>query len=79
MTTRNVTLALPEDLVRRAKVLAAERDTSISALVTDYLESLTRDADYDLLWRHERALMAEGLPMRVGPVTWSREDVHARH
>lgn len=78
MSTRNVTLALPEELVRRAKVVAAARDTSISALVAEYLESLTADPDYDLLWRHERELMAAGLPMQVGPVTWSREDVHAR-
>lgn len=52
--TRNITLALPSELVRRARIIAAARDTSVSALV------------------------AEGLPMRVGQVTWSRARSHER-
>jgi len=38
--TRKVTLSLPEDLVRRVRVFAAERDTSMSALVVDLLRQL---------------------------------------
>ncbi len=79
MSSRNITLSLPADLVRRAKVIAATRDTSVSALVADYLSSLTEDEDdYERLWRDERQLMAQGLPMRVGKLTWSRDDVHER-
>lgn len=76
--SRNLTLTLSTDLVRRAKVVAAARDTSISALVAEFLERLTRDDDYDEVWQRERELMAAGLPMRVGEVTWTRGDVHAR-
>lgn len=75
---RNLTLTLPSDLVRRARIVAAARDTSISALVAEYLEQLTREDDYDDLWRREQALMAQGLAMRVGDVTWTRDDVHDR-
>lgn len=79
MATRNVTLALPADLVRRAKIVAATRDTSLSALVADYLEGLTEDQDdYAQMWRKEQRLMRGGLPMRVGTVTWSRADSHER-
>ncbi|MGI8534898.1 MAG: DUF6364 family protein [Mycobacteriales bacterium] len=79
MSSRNITLSLPADLVRRAKVIAATRDTSVSALVADYLSSLTEDEDdYERLWRDERQLMAQGLSMRVGKLTWSRDDVHER-
>lgn len=79
MDTRNITLALPEDLVRRAKVLAAQRDTSVSALVTELLTQLTDDAPrFDLAWAHEEILMDEGIGLRVGEITWSREDVHQR-
>jgi post-segregation antitoxin (ccd killing protein) len=79
MSTRNITLTLPSELVRRAKVIAAGRDTSVSALVADYLQTLARqEDDYERLWREERALMAEGLAMRVGKVTWSRDDSHER-
>ena len=75
---RNVTLTLPSELVRRAKIAAAARDTSLSALIAEYLERLTGDDDYDDVWRHERSLMQRGLPMVVGEVTWSRDDVHER-
>jgi hypothetical protein len=33
VSTRNITLTLPAELVRRAKVIAATRDTSVSGLV----------------------------------------------
>jgi len=76
--SRNLTLTLPSDLVRRAKIAAAARDTSLSALIAEYLERLTRDDDYDEVWQRERTLMEQGLPMSVGEVTWSRDDVHER-
>lgn len=79
MVSRNLTLTLPVDLVRRAKVVAATRDTSISGLVAEFLERLTREEDdYAELWREERRLMETGLPMGVGHVTWTRDDVHER-
>jgi predicted HicB family RNase H-like nuclease len=36
-TARNITFNLPVDLIRRAKVIAAERDTSFNAFVRDAL------------------------------------------
>lgn len=44
METRNVTVCLPRDLLRRVKRLAAERETSISAML---VETLTQLADED--------------------------------
>ncbi len=77
--TRNITLALPSELVRRTRNIAAARKTSVSALVAEYLQSLARQADdYEQLWQEEQRLMVEGLPMRVGRVTWSRADSHER-
>ena len=73
-----LTLTLLSDLVRRAKIAAAARGTSLSALIAEYLERLKRDDDYDEVWQRERALMEQGLPMSVGKVTWSRDDVHER-
>jgi len=79
VVTRNVTLALPAELVRRARVCAAQQETSLSALVASYLETLTRpDKDYQDVWQRERALMREGLDMRVGEITWTRADTHVR-
>ena len=40
METRNITLSLPEDLLREAKVLVARRGTSVSALLAGALSEL---------------------------------------
>jgi hypothetical protein len=37
---KNVTVSLPREVYRRARIKAAERDTSVSALVRDFLLSL---------------------------------------
>ena len=36
----NITLSLDEDTYRTARIVAAERGTSVSALVREYLQSL---------------------------------------
>jgi hypothetical protein len=78
MSTRNITLSLPDELVRHAKVLAAQRDTSVSALVGELLEDATGTTpDYDQVWAVEERLMQEG-SLRVGPVTWTRDELHRR-
>jgi Family of unknown function (DUF6364) len=79
MATKNITLSMPEELVRRAKVLAAQRDTSVSNLVARVLEQLVGDVrDYDEVWEHERRKMRAGLGIQVGPITWSRDQLHER-
>lgn len=37
---RNITVTIPEDAYRRARIWAAERDTSLSAVVKYLLETL---------------------------------------
>jgi Family of unknown function (DUF6364) len=79
MATKNITLSMPEELVRRAKILAAQRDTSVSGLVARLLEQLVGDIrDYDDVAAQERRVMQEGIGLRVGEITWSRDEVHER-
>ncbi|GAB3609198.1 hypothetical protein GCM10027414_13230 [Humibacter ginsengiterrae] len=77
-TTRNITLALPADLIRRAKIYAAAHDTSISALVADVLANRVElEDDYDEAWAREFELMRSGM-YRIGDVTWTRDELHER-
>lgn len=70
---------MPEELVRRAKVLAAQRDMSVSSLVARLLEQLVGDVrDYDEVAELERQKMREGLGLQVGPITWTRDELHER-
>ena len=40
-TVKNITVSVPDDVYRSARVAAAQRDTSVSALVVAYLERLS--------------------------------------
>ena len=38
---KNITVSVPDDVYRKARIAAAQRDTSVSALVVAYLERLS--------------------------------------
>ena len=79
---QNVTLALPKRLLRRVKVAAAERDTSMSAIITRLLEDFVSESDdeYERAMREELARMKKGYKLGTGGErTWTREDLHERH
>lgn len=40
---KNVTVSVPEDTYRQARIRAAQRGTSVSALVAEYLRGLAED------------------------------------
>jgi hypothetical protein len=77
MARRNVTLQLEEDIIRRAKVIAARRGTSVSGLMAQELEELVaRDARYVEAGRRAREIMARSVPR--GGRSWRRDDLYDR-
>src|SRR6516164_3475478 len=40
---KNITVSLPDELYRKARIKAAERNTSLSAMVKQFLESLAKE------------------------------------
>ena len=74
----NLTLKLDANLVREAKVLAAERGTSVSRLVADELEDLVRrDKTYEAAKRRARCRLERGFDLRWTRPS-SRDELHAR-
>ena len=74
----NVTLKLDADLLRDARVLAAEEGQSISALLTARLEALVRERKaFDRARRRALARLREGLDLRWTPPE-SRDELHER-
>jgi predicted transcriptional regulator len=74
---QNLTIAIEQDLIRRAKVLAAERGKSISRLLADELQRLVDDqASY--LRAKESALAEIDAGLRLGGRMVSREELHER-
>lgn len=74
----NVTLKLDADLLREARVLAAEEGRSLSALLADRLEALIRERKaFDRARRRALARLREGLDLRWTP-PGSRGELHER-
>ncbi len=56
---KNVTVSVPDDVYRAARIRAAERGSSVSALVADFLRSLSdRDAEFARLEAQQRRIVA---------------------
>ena len=61
MKSQNVTLRLSSDTIRKIKVVAAERGSSISSLLTAKLEELVgEDAAYQAARRRALEWLAQG-------------------
>jgi post-segregation antitoxin (ccd killing protein) len=75
---KNITLSVEEDVLERARKVAADRHTTINALVRNYLRELAaqRENLNEALKRMNR--LADEAGMEIGPVTWSRDDIHER-
>ena len=75
---KNITLSVEEDVLQEARKIAAERNTTINALVRAHLGDLVRQKKRtrDALKRMRE--LAEQGGMEVGIKTWTRDDVHER-
>jgi hypothetical protein len=74
----NVTLKLDASLLREVRILAAEEDTSISALLAARLEEIVRQRKtYSRARKRALARLREGLDMQWTPPR-SRDELHER-
>ena len=74
----NVTLKLDADLLREARVLAAEEGRSVSALLSERLESLVRERKgFERARRRALVRLREGLDLGWTPPR-SRAALHER-
>jgi hypothetical protein len=80
MANQNITLSLPEEDLREARILAARRGTSVSQLLARMLrETVERETGYDDAREHSLALLNQGIDLGTsGHVTWSRDELHER-
>ncbi len=75
---KNVTVAIPDDVYRAARIRAAERGTSVSALVAGYLQSLAAgEAEFARLEAQQRRIQGEVTRFRAVD-RLSRDEVHDR-
>ena len=74
----NITLKLDADLLREARVLAAEEGRSVSALLTERLEAMVRERKaFEKARRRALARLDRGLDLQWRPAR-SRDELHER-
>lgn len=75
---RNITLRLDEELIRKAKVLAARRNRPVSALLRDEISRLVAEDDaYESAKRAALERLERGAHLGGGPLT-ARGELHDR-
>jgi hypothetical protein len=79
--TRNITLAIPRDVLRKAKMIAVRRDTSVSGLLTSYLrEVVDEDDEYGRAMKRQLRTMKRARKLGLtGRPTWTRDELHERN
>lgn len=75
---KNITVSLDDETYRRARMIAAQRDTSVSALVKQFLLDLASgETEFERLKREERELR-EQITNFSASDRLSRDEVHDR-
>ena len=77
---RNVTLSLPEPLLRKFRVYAAQRNQSMTSLVADAIRKMV---DQDSEYEKNKRLFIEGMKNAPrlgthGKIPWTRDEIHER-
>ena len=75
---KNITVSVPDEVYRSARIRAAERGSSVSAMVGDYLRSLSAgEAEFARLEAQQRRVQRQIRRFRAGD-RLDRDQVHAR-
>jgi hypothetical protein len=77
---QNITLSIPKEILRKAKVEAVRRNTSLSGLLTQLLSDVVeREDEYEIAMQRQLSWLAHGWNLGSdGHATWTREELHER-
>ena len=75
---QNITLSLDKEVIRKSKILAARRETSISRLLAESLQRAVENEDYyEAAKRNGLHTMKKAFHLG-GARRWKREDLYDR-
>jgi hypothetical protein len=75
---KNVTIAVGEATLREARKIAAERSTSLNALIRGFLEELTEREAHAGRARRRIEKLCRQSTAEVGDRGWTRDELHER-
>ena len=75
----NLTMTIDEKILKKARKIAVERDTTVTALVRGYLEQLAVKEDVAVEGVvDELKRCFDRTNLEIGERTWTREQLHER-
>jgi plasmid stability protein len=76
---KNITVSVDDETYRRARIKAAENDTSVSAMVREYLTGIANsETEFERLKQKEAALRSKVRGYRASD-RLSRDELHERN
>jgi c-di-GMP-related signal transduction protein len=78
--TQNITLTIPKNVLRKAKILAIQKNTSLSGLLTETLVEMVRGQEaYEQARQRGMAWLEGAFDLGThGQTNWKREHLHER-
>lgn len=74
---QNITLSIEKELIQKARVLAAQRRTSISGMLSEELENILEKTEkYEMARKNAIAYLTKGFSL--GGISVNREELHER-
>lgn len=75
---KNITLSVDETMLRTVRLYAAERGSTVNALVREFLTGLASREDRTRKARRRIMELSERSGARIGSRPWTREELHER-
>ena len=74
----NLTIAIEDDVLKKARLRAVEQGTSVNAVVREFLRMYTGRASRQAEAAKRLIELAHKSGAQVGPITWTRDEIHDR-
>jgi hypothetical protein len=75
---RNITLSVDEDVLAAVRRHAVDRNSTVNALVREFLTNLAAHEDRAIRARVRLLQLSKQSRGRLGKKSWTREDLHDR-
>lgn len=75
---RNLTVAIDEAILRKARIRALEQGTSVNALLRQYLESYAGGTEERPAAVQDLIVLSKKSRSRRGEQVWTRDELHKR-
>ncbi|MEP6540507.1 MAG: DUF6364 family protein [Bryobacteraceae bacterium] len=75
---KNITLSVDEEVLLAVRRYTAEHNSSVNALVREYLGNIARHEDRARQARHRIKQLSQQSQGQLGERNWDREELHER-